>query len=154
MENFMFINDVRLAGRLYEKPEFKVSARGKKYAVMNLQTGRLFKDKWIFQKHRVVCFKSSMFEALENSGEKGAWITVQGELTYFAGGSSQVTVPETTGQIEFMFSDLWRTDEEMTDEEFALVSQENDQGLDYDMSNQNDARQGTTPKEEDDKLPF
>ncbi|MBO9428382.1 single-stranded DNA-binding protein [Sulfitobacter sp. R18_1] len=151
----MFINDVRLVGRLYDKPEFKTSGQGKKYAVMNLQTGRLFKNRWVFQKHRIVCFKASMFPVLEKSGEKGVWVTVQGELTYFAGGSSQVTVAETSGQIEFMFSDLWRTDEEMTDEEYALVGDAKDSGLDYDMNTQGNS--GSTQdqsKDLDDEIPF
>ncbi len=151
----MFINDVRLVGRLMSSPEFKTSGQGKKYAILKVQTGRQFKGgRWVFQEHRVICFKEAAFAALEKQGERGTWVTVKGELTYMSGGNSaQVTVFDDTGDVHFMFADVWSKDIEMTDEEFALIKAADAHPIDH-QNQQADNSSGSSEGEDVDDIPF
>ena len=115
-----FINDVRLVGQVLAAPEMRKSRNGNEFAIIRMRTGRPFEKGWVYQEHRVVCFKSAFFPQLKKL-ERGSWIKVLGELTYLSGNSSaQITVGQSFGDIGFMFNDVWVPEAEMTDEEVQL----------------------------------
>lgn len=138
-----FINDVRLVGQLLAEPEMRKSRNGNEFAVIRMRTGRPFKKGWVYQEHRIVCFKSDFFPQIKKL-ERGSWIKVMGELTYLNGGSSaQITVGNAFGDIGFMFNDVWVPDAEMTDEEAQLLDQAAAAPQDSDQASKAEAEQGS-----------
>ena len=150
-----YINDVRLVGELLAAPELKTSARGNKYAILKMRTGRPVvksgKTAWVFSEHRVICFKQDAQPMLEKKGARGVWLKVMGELGYLNGGNTaQIVVNDDHGSVGLMFSDVWPQNE-ITDEEWKLIGEVSAAGTPEDEEEEPSRASGFDP---DDEIPF
>jgi single-strand DNA-binding protein len=79
------LNEVLLVGRLGQKPELKLTAKGTPMAVLSVATNEFREEGEKLQKdtqwHRVVCW-GKLAETVVEHGDKGTLVFVRGKLRY------------------------------------------------------------------------